>query len=118
MLPYSWLHACAAAAPLCAAMLSLLASLLLLLLAAASPSASSGPLRPLRYPGGNWTAHRLFEAAKTPPAGTHAVCLDGSPPLYYYSAGFGDGVDKWEIHMEGGAWCGENDCATWWGYRE
>ena len=77
-----------------------------------------GPAAPPPYPGGNWTAHRLFGAAKLPPVGTNARCLDGSPPLYYYSAGYGSGVDKWEIHMEGGAWCKSgDDCATWWGYR-
>ena len=65
------------------------------------------------YPGSNWTAHRLFDAAKPP---TNARCLDGSPPLYYHSPGFGDGVDKWEIHMEGGAWCGDaQGCTGWWG---
>ena len=50
-------------------------------------------------PGSNWTAVRLFEAAKPP---QNARCLDGSPPLYYHSPGFGDGADKWEVHMEGG----------------
>jgi hypothetical protein len=46
------------------------------------------------------------------------MCLDGSPPLYYHSPGSGDGVDKWEIHMEGGAWCGDaQSCTNWWGYR-
>ena len=27
-------------------------------------------------------------------------------------------MDKWEIHMEGGAWCGDaQSCTTWWGFR-
>ncbi|XP_020899744.1 pectin acetylesterase 11-like [Exaiptasia diaphana] len=34
-----------------------------------------------------------------------AVCLDGSPPGYYYRAGFGKGVGNWIIHFFGGAWC-------------
>ena len=42
----------------------------------------------------------------------------GSPPLYYFSPGSGTGADKWEIHMEGGAWCGDaQSCTTWWGFR-
>jgi hypothetical protein len=65
--------------------------------------------------GSNWTAVRLLDAAKPP---QNARCLDGSPPLYYHSPGFDDGVDKWEIHMEGGAWCGDaQSCTTWWGFR-
>lgn len=34
-----------------------------------------------------------------------AVCLDGSPPGYYYRAGSGDGADKWIVHFIGGGWC-------------
>ncbi|XP_076906193.1 pectin acetylesterase 8-like [Bidens hawaiensis] len=34
-----------------------------------------------------------------------AVCLDGSPPAYQHDKGFGDGVDKWLIHIQGGGWC-------------
>ena len=67
-----------------------------------------------KAPGANWTAFRLDQAAKT----HNAVCLDGSPPLYYHSPGTGDGADKWEIHMEGGAWCGSaQECTGWWGFR-
>eukprot|EP00729_Bicosta_minor_P010277 gene10277-14308_t len=33
----------------------------------------------------------------------NAICLDGGPPLYYHPPGSGDGVDKWQIHMEGDA---------------
>ncbi|KAL0289471.1 UNVERIFIED_CONTAM: Pectin acetylesterase 11 [Sesamum calycinum] len=29
-----------------------------------------------------------------------AVCLDGSPPAYYFRNGSGDGVDNWLIYME------------------
>ena len=65
--------------------------------------------------GSNWTAVRLVDAAKPP---QNARCLDGSPPLYYHSPGFDDGVNKWEIHMEGGAWCGDaQSCTTWWVFR-
>ena len=40
-----------------------------------------------------------------------AVCLDGSAPGYYLRQGNGEGVSKWILHLEGGAWCGdERDC--------
>ncbi|XP_010942975.1 pectin acetylesterase 8 isoform X1 [Elaeis guineensis] len=34
-----------------------------------------------------------------------AVCLDGSPPAYHLSPGFGSGVNNWLVHIEGGGWC-------------
>ncbi|KAJ6799556.1 pectin acetylesterase 7-like [Iris pallida] len=34
-----------------------------------------------------------------------AVCLDGSPPAYHFSPGFGSGANNWLVHMEGGGWC-------------
>uniref|UniRef100_A0A0D9VAX7 Pectin acetylesterase n=1 Tax=Leersia perrieri TaxID=77586 RepID=A0A0D9VAX7_9ORYZ len=34
-----------------------------------------------------------------------AVCLDGTPPGYHWMPGFGDGSDKWLLHLEGGSWC-------------
>ncbi|PKA59139.1 hypothetical protein AXF42_Ash001232 [Apostasia shenzhenica] len=34
-----------------------------------------------------------------------AVCLDGSPAAYYFTPGFGSGVNNWVVHMEGGGWC-------------
>ncbi|KAL1557688.1 [Wnt protein] O-palmitoleoyl-L-serine hydrolase [Salvia divinorum] len=34
-----------------------------------------------------------------------AVCLDGSPAGYYYSAGSGDGARNWLIYLRGGGWC-------------
>ncbi|XP_065888035.1 uncharacterized protein [Dysidea avara] len=41
---------------------------------------------------------------------TGAVCLDGSPPGYYYRKGSTD-PNKWIIHMEGGGYCNdEKDC--------
>ncbi|KAG7015115.1 Pectin acetylesterase 8 [Cucurbita argyrosperma subsp. argyrosperma] len=33
------------------------------------------------------------------------VCLDGSPPAYHFSEGFGAGIDNWLIQLEGGGWC-------------
>ena len=35
----------------------------------------------------------------------HAKCLDGTPPVYYHTPGWGDGADKWFIHQQGGGWC-------------
>ncbi|KAM0884142.1 hypothetical protein ACQ4PT_031184 [Festuca glaucescens] len=34
-----------------------------------------------------------------------AVCLDGTPPGYHWLPGFGEGSDKWLLHLEGGSWC-------------
>ncbi|XP_041996558.1 pectin acetylesterase 11-like isoform X3 [Salvia splendens] len=34
-----------------------------------------------------------------------AVCLDGIPPAYAYSPGFGDRYDNWHVFLEGGGWC-------------
>lgn len=34
-----------------------------------------------------------------------AVCLDGSPPAYHFSPGFGAGVNSWLVTFEGGGWC-------------
>ena len=34
-----------------------------------------------------------------------AKCMDGSPPAYYIRHGYGNGQDKWIIHLHGGAWC-------------
>ncbi|XP_041997415.1 pectin acetylesterase 11-like [Salvia splendens] len=34
-----------------------------------------------------------------------AVCLDGTPPAYAYSPGFGDGYDNWHVFLQGGGWC-------------
>ncbi|KMZ61512.1 pectin acetylesterase, family CE13 [Zostera marina] len=35
---------------------------------------------------------------------TGAVCLDGSPLAYHFSAGFDRGVDNWLVFLEGGGW--------------
>ena len=43
----------------------------------------------------------LVDAAKS----DNALCLDGSPGLYYHRAGTGSGAAKWYIHQEGGGWC-------------
>ncbi|KAJ1412441.1 Pectinacetylesterase/NOTUM [Sesbania bispinosa] len=34
-----------------------------------------------------------------------AVCLDGSPPAYHLDNGFGEGINSWIVHIEGGGWC-------------
>ncbi|KAK9077770.1 hypothetical protein SSX86_006108 [Deinandra increscens subsp. villosa] len=34
-----------------------------------------------------------------------AVCLDGSPPAYQLDKGFGDGINNWLVHIQGGGWC-------------
>ena len=42
---------------------------------------------------------------------TGAVCLDGTPPGYYFSRGVGPDANKWIVHLEGGGWCyDETDC--------
>lgn len=33
------------------------------------------------------------------------MCLDGSPPAYYFREGSGTGKDKWLLHLVGGGWC-------------
>ena len=34
-----------------------------------------------------------------------AVCLDGSPPGYYFRQGHDRGANNWIVHFSGGAWC-------------
>jgi hypothetical protein len=34
----------------------------------------------------------------------NAKCLDGTPPIYYHTPGWGSGKDKWFIHQQGGGW--------------
>ncbi|XP_019198190.1 PREDICTED: pectin acetylesterase 8-like [Ipomoea nil] len=42
-----------------------------------------------------------------------AVCLDGSPPAYYFDEGQGDGIHNWLIYLEGGGWCvSHTDCKS------
>jgi len=67
-------------------------------------------------PGGwpNYTATWLFANATSV---ANATCLDGSPPLFWVSPGFGDGAMKWQIHHIGGAWCSDaQGCMNWWGW--
>ena len=45
--------------------------------------------------------YTLAEAARV----DNAVCLDGTPGMYYHRPGTGSGADKWYIHQEGGGWC-------------
>merc|ERR1711865_1241197 len=47
------------------------------------------------------TGYSLTEALKS----DGAKCLDGTPGLYYFRPGTGDGAKKWYIHQEGGGWC-------------
>ncbi|KAL0368841.1 UNVERIFIED_CONTAM: Pectin acetylesterase 7 [Sesamum calycinum] len=43
-----------------------------------------------------------------------AVCLDGSPPAYFYDKGYGEGADNWVVYLEGGGWCANTDfCHEW-----
>lgn len=49
--------------------------------------------------------YSLTEAAKL----DNAVCLDGTPGLYYHRPGTGGGANKWYIHQEGGGWCSSVD---------
>lgn len=40
-----------------------------------------------------------------------AVCLDGSPPAYYFDRGFDTGLKNWIIYLQGGGWCESiSDC--------
>ncbi|XP_055823411.1 pectin acetylesterase 8-like [Solanum dulcamara] len=42
-----------------------------------------------------------------------AVCLDGSPPAYYFDRGFDTGLSNWIIFLEGGGWCESiSDCQS------
>ncbi len=40
------------------------------------------------------------------------MCLDGSPPGYYFRPGSGSGANRWILHLMGGGWCflGVEDC--------
>lgn len=41
-----------------------------------------------------------------------AICNDGSPPVFYYRRGTGDGARKWVLWFKGGGNCGDSeDCA-------
>jgi len=51
----------------------------------------------------------LTKAAQT----NNAVCLDGTPAVYYHRKGNGTGSKKWFISQQGGGWCQDiNSCAT------
>eukprot|EP01012_Entosiphon_sulcatum_P023990 TRINITY_DN2914_c0_g1_i1.p1 TRINITY_DN2914_c0_g1~~TRINITY_DN2914_c0_g1_i1.p1 ORF type:complete len:389 (+),score=58.84 TRINITY_DN2914_c0_g1_i1:27-1169(+) len=47
------------------------------------------------------TGYWLTEAAQK----DRAVCLDGTPGVYYHRPGTGQGAKKWYIHQQGGGWC-------------
>ena len=34
-----------------------------------------------------------------------AICMDGSPSVYYFANGSDSGMDKFQIHFQGGGWC-------------
>eukprot|EP01084_Bolivina_argentea_P255850 430488_1 len=36
---------------------------------------------------------------------THARCVDGSQYMFYFRNGFGDGIAKYQIYLQGGGWC-------------
>lgn len=43
----------------------------------------------------------------------NAVCLDGTPAVYYHRKGTGSGVNKWIISQQGGGWCSTvAECAS------
>ena len=43
---------------------------------------------------------------------TGAVCLDGSPPGFYFRPGSGENANKFALHFLGGGWCWTlEDCA-------
>ncbi|KAL0366372.1 UNVERIFIED_CONTAM: Pectin acetylesterase 11 [Sesamum radiatum] len=54
--------------------------------------------------GSDWTTITYLPTAIS----KGAVCLDGSPPAYYFRKGSGDGIDNWVIFLEGGGWCASN----------
>lgn len=46
-----------------------------------------------------------------PDTETSGLCLDGSPPAYHLRRGWGTGITKWVVFLEGGGWCsGPADC--------
>jgi len=47
------------------------------------------------------TGYWMRDAAKT----DNAVCLDGTPSVYYHRPATGSGANKWYIHQQGGGWC-------------
>ncbi|XP_042055431.1 pectin acetylesterase 11-like [Salvia splendens] len=50
-------------------------------------------------------AHRVPITILETAVAKGAVCLDGSPPAYAHSPGYGDGIDNWSVYIQGGAWC-------------
>eukprot|EP01084_Bolivina_argentea_P179253 309757_1 len=41
-----------------------------------------------------------------------AACLDGSPQAFYYRPGYGNGVNKFVLYLQGGGWCSGIDYAV------
>ena len=74
---------------------------LALLAATAAAAAAATPAQP-----SNWSLVFLDTSLG-------ALCLDGSPPAYYYRPGVGAGQNKWILHMQGGGWCtSTGDCSS------
>ncbi|XP_022792422.1 pectin acetylesterase 7-like [Stylophora pistillata] len=48
-------------------------------------------------------AHKLHIITNGRESG--AVCLDGSPPGFYFRRGSGSGKSKWIVYFQGGEWC-------------
>ena len=57
-----------------------------------------------------WWLHVLELMLALPLQG--ALCLDGSPPGYFFRPGKDSGSNKWLLHLMGGGWCflGTEEC--------
>eukprot|EP01084_Bolivina_argentea_P088257 159364_1 len=51
---------------------------------------------------------KLIEANKN----KYSACLDGSAQAFYYRPGFEDGINKFNIYLQGGGWCQGIDNVT------
>ncbi|CAI5459558.1 unnamed protein product [Closterium sp. Yama58-4] len=77
--------------------------------AAAAAAGGGGVARPLRLvvvheaaaDGAGETLSRAPTAA--------CLCLDGSPPAYYFRPGHAGGAHRWFFHFQGGAWCSSGE---------
>eukprot|EP00037_Helgoeca_nana_P017614 m.166862 g.166862 ORF g.166862 m.166862 type:complete len:307 (-) comp24068_c0_seq1:1151-2071(-) len=82
-------------------------------------NASAAPAPTWSVP--DWVGYSTFPLPPSPPppppsgllkveltkaaATDGAVCLDGSPPVYYFRAGAGSGSRSYILFLEGGGWC-------------
>ena len=53
----------------------------------------------------------IFNRVVLPTSG-EALCLDGTPGVYYVSEGLGDNKNKFVLYFEGGGWCGATTLAS------